>query len=45
MKWSYALALGLVTVLMAGAANAQPPREETQAPRGERPDEVQAPRG
>ena len=43
MNRMYALALGLVSVLMATAATAAPPSpEEIQAPRGQ--DEVQAPR-
>ena len=42
MNRMYAFALGLVSVLMATAANAAPrPPDEIQAPRGQ---EVQAPR-
>lgn len=43
MNRIYALALGLASVLMATAANASPPPDEIQAPRGQ--EDVQAPRG
>ena len=43
MTRTYALAIGLATVLMTTTANAAPPdRDEVQAPRGQ---EVQPPRG
>lgn len=42
MKRTTALAIAMATVLTATAANAEQPRGEIQAPRGQ---EVQAPRG
>ena len=43
MKRTIAIAMGVATILMTGAANAQrSEREEIQAPRGQ---EIQAPRG